>query len=192
MKDLRPRPQVSPKVFWGALFVLLALFFMSGLCWAEDKNFAGQTRIRSQKMSYSHKQGKVEFTGKVHVSRPDMQIWSEKLTIFFSESGEDKDGQSAAQGFGQADVQKIVAEDSVRIEQEDRVGECQTAVYQVQEEILRLEGDPVLKEGKNQISGKVIKLYLKENRSEIIGGEQGQVEALFFTPEEQQEEELIR
>ena len=45
-----------------------------------------------------------------------------------------------------------------------------------------MEGDPTLKDGPNIIKGEVIKLYLKDNRSEVLGGKDKRVEALFFTP----------
>ena len=187
MRRLARIPLVTPRPFPHAFIfsVLLISMLLPGFASAQDEKLAGKTEIRSQKMTYSHKKGKVEFSGDVHVLRPDMQIWSQKLTIYFAEDAEAQKGQTVSRGFGQGKVQKIVAEDKVRIEQEERIGECEIAVYDVGKEVLRLEGSPVLKEGKNKISGKVIKLYLKENRSEIIGGQKGQVEALFFTPEEE-------
>jgi lipopolysaccharide export system protein LptA len=43
-----------------------------------------------------------------------------------------------------------------------------------------MEDNPVLMEGANKIQGEVIKLYIKENRSEVLGGK-GRVEAIFNT-----------
>ena len=40
----------------------------------------------------------------------------------------------------------------------------------------------MLREGPNTIQGEVIKLYIEENRSEVIGGKK-RVEAIFITPD---------
>ena len=63
-----------------------------------------------------------------------------------------------------------------------RKGQCGRAVYLLREGLFKMEGDPILKDGKNRIQGEVIKLYLKDNRSEVVGGPTRRVEALFFTP----------
>lgn len=188
MMSLMSMPQkINRCILQGLLLFLLIFLVFAELSRAQDRQFAGETRIRAQNMSYSHNQGIVEFSGNVHVLRPDMQIWSKKLTIYFIQNPENQGEKTSSQSFGQAEVEKIVAQGEVRIEQEERVAECATAEFKVQEEVLHLKGNPVLTEGKNKISGEIINLYLGENKSEVIGGENEQVEALFFTPEQENE-----
>ena len=83
----------------------------------------------------------------------------------------------------QSSIKRIVAQGNVRIKADrDRSGTCGKATYEAKSDLLTLEGDPVLREGPNTIQGEVIKLYIEENRSEVIGGKK-RVEAIFITPD---------
>jgi lipopolysaccharide export system protein LptA len=73
----------------------------------------------------------------------------------------------------------------VRLEREGRVGTCARAVFDMEQQLITMEGDPVLEDGKNRISGKVIRFHLADNRSEVIGDGNERVKATFFTPERQ-------
>ena len=135
---------------------------------------AGQTpvRIKADKMSYSDTGKTVSFFGNVTVIRDNMTLWTDKITAYFSEQGRgDK-------------IDSIVAEGNVRVAMDGRKGHCRKLTYYVEDGILRMEGSPVLTEGKNTVRGAVIKFYLKDNRSEILGGRNRQVEAVFVTPKD--------
>ena len=136
------------------------------------------TKITSEKMTYSPSGSAVTFEGDVHVNRPDFDLWAGRITVFFTPGG--ATGNQGALDSGKID--KITASGSVRLEREGRVGLCRSATYLIREGLLKMEGDPTLKDGPNIIKGEVIKLYLKDNRSEVLGGKDKRVEALFFTP----------
>lgn len=130
------------------------------------------TKITSQKTIYDQDGKTVVFTGDVLVTRPDMKIWSDRMTVILKPSGEkEKPGT----------ISRIKAEGNVRLEREGKTGKCTTAVYEADKGLLTLTGKPVLNDGDNSISGKIIRLWLKDNRSEVEGGNKP-VEAFFFTP----------
>ncbi len=135
------------------------------------------TKITSEKMRYSQDGGSVIFEGKVHVQRPDMRIWARTLTVRFAPGAK---GGAASGDPGQ--IETIVAKGAVRLEREGKTGTCETATYQVAPGVLVMEGEPELNDGDNRITGRVIRLYLKDNRSEVEGGGGKQVEAIFMTP----------
>ncbi|MEW5773151.1 MAG: LptA/OstA family protein [Thermodesulfobacteriota bacterium] len=137
------------------------------------------TKIESDSMRYDQAAGTVVFEGKVRVQRPDFALWSSSLTVHFApQAGAKAEGTPTDAGR----IEKIVARGAVRIERDGKVGACETATYLVQEGLFSMEGDPVLKDGANTVTGKVVKLYFKDNRSEVLGGEGQRVQATFSTP----------
>lgn len=158
----------------------LMLFLI--LAWATPLWAAQEVpvKITSEVMTYSRDGDQVVFTGSVHVIRQDVQMWSDRLTVLL----EKKDGTApAAQAVAdeQGSIKRIIAQGNVRIKADNgRSGTCGKATYEADKELLTMEDDPVLMEGANKIQGEVIRLFIRENRSEVIGGK-GRVEAIFNT-----------
>lgn len=140
------------------------------------------TKIESDSMRYDQAAGTVVFTGKVHVKRPDFALWSDSLTVHFAPQDQAKAQEKGGAAPEAGRIEKIVAKGAVRIEREGKVGTCETATYLVQQGLFSMEGNPVLKDGANTVTGQVVKLYFKDNRSEVLGGEGKRVEATFSTP----------
>lgn len=148
-------------------------------------------RITSDKMIYNQKDNAVIFLGNVHGTQKDMAIWAAKVTAYFSDKNKqtdlkgqkDKnDGAEKGPGnFGDT-IERIVAEGSVRLVVGKNEGACSTLIYYVADGILRMEGNPILREGQSTVRGDVIKFYIQENRSEVLSGAQRRVEAIFYSP----------
>ncbi len=161
-------------------FVLFLLLVCAAPLWAAQ---TVPVKITSDTMTYSQKGDQVVFSGSVHVIRQDIEMWSDTLTVLLEKK---QGGGNSTQGLmdQQGSIRKIVAQGNVRLKADKgRSGTCQKATYDARDELLTLEGDPVLMEGANKIQGEVIKLYMRENRSEVLGGKQ-RVEAIFNTPAE--------
>lgn len=140
------------------------------------------TRIVSEKMTYDSNKNQVVFEGKVHVVRPTMEIWSELLTVVLDDSGKKNDAVGpSALGIGGGKVERILAEKSVRIKQESKVGTCGKATYFVNENRIVMEQNPVIVDGDNRISGKVITYDTATGRSVVVGDADRKVEVLFTT-----------
>ncbi len=131
-------------------------------------------RVTSDRMVYDEKGGTVSFVDNVTAKHAGLTLTADAVTAYFAEG---KQGQGVDQ------IDKIVATGSVRAVRDTTVGTCSTLTYTVADGILRMEGNPVLKDGPNTVTGQVIKFYLKDNRSEVLGGKGGQVEAVFTLPE---------
>lgn len=143
-------------------------------------------RITSEKMVYNQAENSVVFLGNVHGAQNDMAIWAAKLTAFFVDKNKkgSKDAQSAS-GPGGGDmgdkIERIVAEGNVRMVSGKNEGACSTLTYFPAEGVLRMEGNPILREGQNTVRGDIIKFYVRENRSEVLSGAQRRVEAIFYS-----------
>jgi len=159
---------------------------LSSVLWAKEIKKETPTKITSDKMIYQSKTNKVIFEGDVYVWRQDFELWADKLFVYFKakkETGSKVQG-STQELFGpdSGDIDKIVAEGRVHFIRQDKKGECARITYDPKTEEIKMEGNPRLIEGKNEICGQVIILNLKDNTSEVIGNSKQRVQAIFFTP----------
>jgi lipopolysaccharide export system protein LptA len=141
-------------------------------------------RITSDKMVYNQAENSVVFLGNVHGTHTDMAIWAERITAHFSEKKKGKDSKQQEKGpgdFGDT-IERIVAEGNVRLVANKNEGACAKLTYMVAEGVIRMDGNPILREGQNTVRGDSIKFYIRENRSEVLSGDQRRVEAIFYTP----------
>lgn len=129
------------------------------------------TRILSEKMTYDSAENQVIFEGKVHVTRPNMEIWSETLTLILDNS-EKKASSGVGNSFGVnggGKVERIIAERNVRIKQDNKLGTCGKATYFVNAGKIVMEQSPVLVDNDNRIKGRVINYFTETGKSQVIG-----------------------
>lgn len=131
-------------------------------------------KITADRMTYDEKNKVVSFVGNVKARHGKLILDADRLSAFFS-SANDK-------AFSVDSVDRIVANGNVRARKDNTEGSCETVTYHVEKQLLRMEGNPVLKDGPNSIAGEVINFYVRENRSEVVGGSKKRVEAIFLTP----------
>lgn len=136
-------------------------------------------RITSDKLTYNQAENSVVFVGNVHATHGNMALWSERLTAYFVDKGKTK--EKGGNDFADK-IERIVADGDVRMVANKNEGQCATLTYFVAEGMLRMDGNPILREGQNTVRGDTIKFYMRDNRSEVLSGKQRRVEAIFFTP----------
>jgi len=141
-------------------------------------------RITSDKLTYSQTGNAVVFVGNVHATHGAMALWSDRVTAFFPDKNKAKAKPSAEKDSSDFSdkIERIVAEGNVRMVANKNEGQCSTLTYFVAEGMLRMDGNPVLREGQNTVRGDTIKFFVRENRSEVLSGAKRRVEAIFFTP----------
>ena len=129
------------------------------------------TNVTAEKMVYDSAAQKVVFSNQVKVVHPDFALTSDSLQLFLGEGRAATGGaRPGAEGMDPGVVEKIIAESRVNIQlPEGRTATCNKATYSVDTETLTMEGNPVLREGQNQIRGDRMVFYLRENRNEVQG-----------------------
>lgn len=175
----------------SALCVAL-LLFMSAPVLAADAGSAKPgpvrrdvpTAVKSDRMQYDAKGQVVVFEGTVYVQRPDFEMWAERITLHLKKKAAKPDkpenaGDGAMGGMDAGEIDRIVAERNVRMKRDNRTGECSKATYTVDNGVMVMEGNPILREGDNTIRGEVITFYTRENRSEVRGSSSSRVQAVF-------------
>jgi lipopolysaccharide export system protein LptA len=108
------------------------------------------------------------FSGNAVATQGDVTIHGDRLTVKYA--GEKRQ------------IERVVAEGSVRILQGMRVATGAKAIlYHVEERIV-LTGSPKVSDGDNSVQGQEITIYLNDQRSVVTGGAGGRVNAI-FTPQ---------
>ncbi|MBN1269021.1 MAG: hypothetical protein JXB04_05495 [Kiritimatiellae bacterium] len=117
----------------------------------EDVGPAGShlTVITSDKLTFDYRKQFALFEGHVVVIDPEMKLAADTMTVRF---GNDER------------VESIVAEGSVRIEQEDKTAWAGHATYDVASGKMTLEQEPRVQRGKDLLTGTTITFWRDENR----------------------------
>jgi lipopolysaccharide export system protein LptA len=110
------------------------------------------------------------------------------MTVTLSEEGTGEDAQEDQGpnlGIG-GQVQKIVAQDNVRLKMDQRTATSDRAEFYAQESRIVLLNNVVLQDKRNTVHGHQVTFWLDEDRSEIQGTEESRVRAVFY-PDEAEE-----
>lgn len=136
----------------GVILLCLCLFFPLPDIRAEEKPIT----ITSQRMTAKNKEHLIIFEKDVVAEKDGMTIYSNTMEVLLK--GENKE------------VSIITALGDVKIVSGNRIATAQKAVYYKDEEKVVLTGDPEVREGKDAVSGNIITLFLKEDKSIVEGG----------------------
>lgn len=129
------------------LLVHPALAQMAG----EFKGERGPIHINSQQLEADFQTKVITFIGDVVAKQKEFTLYANRLSVFIDEKGEE--------------IQKIVAQGNVRMVQDNRKATCDEATYYHREGTVVLQGEPVVREGDNWVSGKRIIYYIDEQKS---------------------------
>ncbi|MDR1125685.1 MAG: LptA/OstA family protein [Deltaproteobacteria bacterium] len=130
----------------------------------------GVTRITADSMVYDSDNRLVTFSKKVRVVQPDFTMISDSLEMHLSSGGAGASAQALGTNMEGGQVEKIIARNNVNIRLPDgRTATCNKATYTVHDEVVVMEGNPVLREDSNILSADIIRFYMKESRSTAHG-----------------------
>jgi lipopolysaccharide export system protein LptA len=118
----------------------------------QNRSNHGPINIKSDTMSYDYKHNLVVFSGKVHAVQADSELTSDILHVLMNK---------------QSQIQTMVADGNVRMSQGDRWATGDHAVLDENIHTLVLTGSPVVHDGKDQIAGTKITVFLQTNTSEV-------------------------
>ncbi len=154
-------------------------------------------KITADRMEARQQARTILFDGHVVVRQSDLTITSKQLKVILAK--EDQNAPSAPKATKASNTSQASQADSspqqrvdyidftgdVRVTQQDRVATAQEAIFYQKEQKILLEGSPVVTKGQDRIEGKLITIYLKDNRCVVEGGSGAQVRAVLF-PEKKQ------
>lgn len=124
--------------------------------------------ITSDRMEMDRQKNTITYRGQVVAIQADMTMRSEALTAYY-----DPDMKQ---------LKEVIAEGKVHVTQRDRVATGTKAVFNGRDQTITLTGDPVVREGNNQVSGSRITFFIEQDRAVVEGGTQ-RVKATIFPDE---------
>jgi len=136
------------------------------------------TTITSNKMTVRNQVNQAIFEGAVVLTRGPLIVKSDKMIVFFQAKTQDgskekgraqEENSEAISSPSNRSLEKVEAIGHVKIAQENGHATCQKAVYFNSEEKIILTGDPVAWEKGTRVSGKLITIFLAEERSVVEG-----------------------
>lgn len=148
-----------------ALF--LAAFSVSG--WGEVpagsvKRDEQPIQIKSNDLFTDKTSRTATFSGNVTARQADVTIFCDRLVVHYGE--------------GEQSVEQVEAFGNVRIVQGNRQGVGGRARYDTRAGTIILEENPRVSQGKDVVTGKVITVYVDEEKSVATGGADRRVEAV--------------
>lgn len=132
-------------------------------------------QIISDRMTYDESGKVISFVGNVKAEHGKLTLWADTLSAYLASVSGKK--------FSADSIDRIVAKGNVKAKRGKTEGTCGQLTYYVEKQLLKMEGDPLLKDGPNSLAGEVINFNIRENRSEVVGGGNKRVKAIFMTPE---------
>jgi lipopolysaccharide transport protein LptA len=149
---------------------LIAGLMAAGLvAWASaEPADTNKTVITGKRLDFDYKNSIAKFEENVYVRDPQIEIWCDNMTVML-EAAESK-------------VKSVTAIGNVKLQQGDKTGRCQRAVYVAKLGEIVLTGDPksgdaVLNIGKDYtVKGKIITFYVNDDRMTVEPGQ------LFISP----------
>ena len=142
--------------------------------------------IEADQMSSTEKNSAVVFTGNVDAQQDTLRIRSDEMTVYYSEKKKDAaaDASKAKQ-----QIEKLICTGNVELTNEDWLGTSEKMVYLAEKEQIILNGNAKAWQGQNMVSGEKIIYYMKEGRSEVVGGTSVTVGG---TEEKQEEKKRVK
>lgn len=130
--------------------------------------------IEADRLEFDYDNNRLVYRGSVRVRQGDFQLESRTLTILFVRG----------EGAENAELERVVAVGAVQIKQGERRASGRRAVFDQKTRQLILRGNPVLRDGRNEVQGERMTVYLDEGRSVVESGEKKRVSAVFYPGDE--------
>jgi outer membrane protein assembly factor BamD len=127
--------------------------------------------ITADRMDAYQRENRVVFEGNVVVQQDDTYLYARRILA---------DIASQDSGGG---IRKVVAQQDVRITQNDRVATCDRAEFDHIRRTIELSGKPKIWQGKDWIDGDKVLVQLDQEKMTIVGSEQKRVSAVLHPKE---------
>jgi lipopolysaccharide export system protein LptA len=146
------------------LFVLLSMG-----CWISAAVAGNEPiLIESDHMTSTEKTNSVVFSGNVDAKQGDVQIRTDKMTVYYTPKDQAEANTSA--GASSQQVEKLVCVGNVEITRDEFLGTAKKMIYLEKKQQVILTENAKAWQDQNMVSGEKIVYYLDEKRSEVFGG----------------------
>tara|TARA_B100001778_G_C18517585_1_gene597249 strand:- start:369 stop:863 length:495 start_codon:yes stop_codon:yes gene_type:complete len=143
--------------------ITLSIFFLTQVNALSNNN---GIKIVSDQLNVEMNERISIFTGSVFANNKDMKMWSDEMTIQLKD---EKD-----------EIQSISAKGNIKLIRLDEKSEIygDLAIYSLEDEIITVIGNVIIKENNNEISGSKLVVDMKNSSSIMVGSNASRVQAL--------------
>lgn len=168
---------------------LTVILFFSAPVFADDKPLAAsgadkeaeKIHITSDSLVTDNNASYAEFIGNVNAAQGTTLITSDRLRIYYSSSGSEKDKKKIT---SQDSVKKILAIGNVTIRFDNKVAITEQAEYTTDTGVIILTGaNSRVTSGSNYVAGEKITLYRNQDKVTVERSKEKRVEAVFYPGE---------
>ena len=147
----------------SSLFLIIFSLMITNVSSKEDG-----INIVSNELNVDMDQRTSTFTGDVYANDENLKVWSDKMIIILKT---DKD-----------EIKEILASGNVKIIRLSKGSEIygDIANYFLEDEIIIVTGNVLVKENNNQVSGSKLTVDLKSSSSIMVGSDSNRVEAVII------------
>lgn len=166
---------------YGLSHLLIAACLGSGVALAGEISVANNPQepvsITSNKMTIKSLEDKIIFEGEVFIKKGDLTIEADRAEVFLSERGAGEPSKPPSSVLmnpsakGEREVSRIETTGNVDIRQGEKHAKAQKGIYDQKRETITLTGDAEVWEKDYRVKGKVITLFIAENRSLVEGSQ---------------------
>jgi len=123
--------------------------------------------IVADSFTISQNKGQAEFVGNVVVGQAEMRMTAARILVEYDSVQDQKAGKIA----------RMVASGGVTLVSGSEAAEAKNAVYSIKDNMIRLDGDVLLTQGTNALSGQKMTINLSDGSASI----EGRVKTIFRT-----------
>jgi len=131
---------------------------------------AGPLRVESESLTVEHAKNRAQFTGSVHLTRDDFELQCDRLIAYYKQQGG-------------GELERAEAYGNVTMQQGEKHGSSNEAIYKQSEGILILIGDAKVDDPEGTIQGEKIIHNLGTTETRIQQGPAGERVHLSFETE---------
>ena len=174
---MRPENQQIP-VFLLCALMILGFGVPQRLHALDTTEADNQIKIMADKLTFEKEHNYAEFSGKVKATEKGTILTADNMKIFFK----DKMNSDESSTLNNNNIKAILATGNVRIIFDDNEATSDKALYSLQKNTLELTGDNTrVLNGGNSITGKKITIFRTDGSITVEGGDNDQVNALFYS-----------
>jgi lipopolysaccharide export system protein LptA len=180
----------------GLLYLFILAFLVNpstkAMCAEKTRNPATPTAIKndspvhvaSDRMEVKYKDNVILFEGHVIVKQDNLTITGNRMTVYITQPPKKESTNGSEKDLSKENmadrIDRIEVEGDVKISQEDKIATADKSIYYQKEQKIVLMGHPTVSQGKDVLRGRLITLYLSEERSVVEGGQEAPVEAVLY------------
>lgn len=137
--------------------------------WLRAFSFSGSTEpvhLQANRLEFDYKERVLVYRGKVEVRQGDVALAAEEVSVALGPDAK-------------MEIREVRARGNVRLTQGQRWAAAKEAVFDQAKRTAVLRGDAVLHDGRNQVRGERVTIFLDQKRSVVEGGS-SRVQAVFY------------